>query len=521
MALARRAFRDARVRTITFGYLFAAYAYIQPAGYRSAYPTIAARRHFAESFAGNAALRLFYGLPHDLLTVSGYTAWRVGGTLAIAAAAFGVLAPVRALRAEEDAGRAELVLAGVVSRRLYHRAALAAIAAATLVLWLITWLGFVLGGLAAGGSAFLALAIVSVIPSFVGIGALACQLAPSRRIALAIGMAAVAVSLLLRAVADTSGGVGWLRWAAPLGWAEELRPFAGPRPWLLLLPIALFAALWATSVRIARRRDLGTGVLPARDQAPARFALLSSPAAQALRSERVVILVWMLAAAAFAYIFGAVAKSVPQAGLTKQLRDALAKLGVSTAQLSKGYLGFCYLLLALAVSLFACSQVAATRSEEEEQQAQTLLALPVSRRRWLLGRLGVAIAGAAAIAVAGGVLGWAGASSQGLGVSLPSMLLAGVNSLPVTLLALAVGALAYAIVSRASTAIAYSLVGVAFMWYLLGSLVRVPSWLVQATPFAHIALVPAAPFRLGAAAVMAAIAVAVTVAAVELFARLL
>jgi ABC-2 type transport system permease protein len=42
--------------------------------------------------------------------VSGYTAWRVGGTLAIAAAAFGVLAAVRALRAEEDIGRMELVL---------------------------------------------------------------------------------------------------------------------------------------------------------------------------------------------------------------------------------------------------------------------------------------------------------------------------------------------------------------------------------------------------------------------------
>ena len=46
----------------------------------------------------NKAIRLFYGAPHDLLTVGGYTAWRVGGTLAIFAAAFGLLAAVRALR---------------------------------------------------------------------------------------------------------------------------------------------------------------------------------------------------------------------------------------------------------------------------------------------------------------------------------------------------------------------------------------------------------------------------------------
>ena len=59
-ALARRAFRDARTRTIAFGYLFAAYAYIQPVGYRHAYPTLSDRLAFAHSFASNDALRLFY-----------------------------------------------------------------------------------------------------------------------------------------------------------------------------------------------------------------------------------------------------------------------------------------------------------------------------------------------------------------------------------------------------------------------------------------------------------------------------
>jgi len=82
-AWARRAFRDARVRTIAFGYLFALYAYIQPVGYRHAYPTVSDRLGFARSFANNKAIRLFYGEPHDLLSVSGYAAWRVGGTLAL------------------------------------------------------------------------------------------------------------------------------------------------------------------------------------------------------------------------------------------------------------------------------------------------------------------------------------------------------------------------------------------------------------------------------------------------------
>src|SRR5262249_17941244 len=115
-AFGRRVFSDARTRTIAFGCLFALYAYIQPTGYRSAYPTLHDRLAFAHSFANNDALRLFYGYPYDPLTVAGYSAWRVGGTLAIAAAAFGLLAAVRALRAEEEAGRTELVLAGILGR---------------------------------------------------------------------------------------------------------------------------------------------------------------------------------------------------------------------------------------------------------------------------------------------------------------------------------------------------------------------------------------------------------------------
>jgi len=127
-ALAGRAFADARTRTLAFACMFGLYAYVQPAGFRHAYPTLAERIDFARSFAGNDALRLFYGYPYDPLTVSGYSAWRVGGTLAIAAAVFGVLAAVRALRTEEDAGRTEVILAASIRRRTLYLSAMCAIA---------------------------------------------------------------------------------------------------------------------------------------------------------------------------------------------------------------------------------------------------------------------------------------------------------------------------------------------------------------------------------------------------------
>jgi len=518
-ALAGRALRDARVRTIAFGCLFGLYAYVQPVAYRDGYETLASRIAFARAFADNKAVRLFYGEPHDLLTVSGYAAWRVGGTLAIFAAIFGLLAAVRAMRTEEDAGRAELILAGPVGRRTAYLASLVAVAVGVLILWGAETVGFVAGGLPLGGSAYLALATTSIVPVCVGIGAVASQLAPSRRTALELGSMVLGVFLALRVIADTATGVGWLRWATPLGWAEELRPFSGARPLVLLLPVATSAVLLVISARIAARRDIGTGLLRVSDSAPPRLALLSSPSAHALRSERASLAVWFGGVGVFALVLGVVAKSSSSAGISKSVSRELGRLGSGSIATPSGYLGFTFIFFILVVSLFACAQVGAARREEAGQQLETLLALPVGRGAWLAGRLLLASVGAAALSLAAGLLAWVGAASGGVDISLARLLEAGANCLPAALLFLGVAALAYAIVPRASAAIAYGLVTVAFLWDLVGSLLGAPRWLVHLTPFAHVGLVPAQPFQAGGAAVMVAIALAAGLTAIWAFTR--
>ena len=517
--LVRRTFLDARVRTISFACLFGIYGYIQPVGFRHTYPTIESRLQFARSFANNKAVVLFYGKAYNILTVGGYSAWRVGGTLAIVAAVLGVVAAVRALRAEEDAGRAELVLAGIVGRGSAFCAAIAGVAAGALTLWLAETAGLLGGGLPAAGSMYLALSDVTVMAVFVGIGALASQLAPTRRVAIELGVAAVGVSWLLRIAADTSSGVEWLRWVTPLGWAEELRPFTGPQPLVLLLPAAATLALLALAARIAGARDVGTGVLVVSDSAEPRPWLLSSPTAQALRRELPTLVAWVVGVGLFGIVMGVVSKSVSSAGISKRLSRALAKLGSGSVLTPSGYLGFAFIFFVLAVALFACSQIAAARHEESDEQLETLFAQPVSRRSWLGGRLLLAVAGMLSVAATASILTWLGAASQGVSVPLLRMLEAGANCLPVGLLFLGLCALAYALVPRASTGIAYGLVAVGFLWYLTGALVGAPKWLVDLTPFEHVGLVPAAAFRPISAVAMAAIGVAVALLSLWAFER--
>ncbi len=517
-AVARRLFADSRIRTGSFALLFAVLGYSIVAGYRSTYPTLVDRIEFAKSFGLNKAVQLFYGRPGDLLTEGGYAAWRFGGFGCVIAAVWGLMTVVRALRGEEDSGRQELVLSGAVSRRGAFVAATAAVAAGALVLWVATFLGLLASRLPAGGAAYLALATMSAVPVFAGVGALASQVASTKRLALSISTGVLGIAFALRVIADI-GGVAPLRWVTPFGWTEELRPFNEPRPLVLLLPVAATIGLFVVAEAISRGRDVGSGLLQAADTAPPRLYLLSSTTAQALRGEIGTLLAWFAGTGAFAVVVGVLSTSFTTKNISESLQKQLDKLGGASIVTPAGALGFYFVFFVLVTSLFACSQVGAARREEAGQQLETLLALPVSRTGWLGGRLGLAAVGAAALGVTAGVLSWAGAAAQSAGVSLPRLLEAGLNCLPTALFFLGIGALAYALAPRSGTAIVYGLVVLAFIWDLLGSLVGAPHWLLELTPFEHVGLVPAGSFNWEAALVLVAIGVAASGLALAAFRR--
>jgi ABC-2 type transport system permease protein len=219
------------------------------------------------------------------------------------------------------------------------------------------------------------------------------------------------------------------------------------------------------------------------------------------------------------FILGLVSGGVSPADIPKNAARQLGKLGTGSIATPVGYLSFVFFFVMLAVSLFACAQVGAARREEAGQQLETLLALPVSRVRWLGGRLLIAAGGITLISLTSGLLTWAGAVSGGAGITLPRALEAGANCLPVAALFLGLTALAYAVTPRAAVAIGYGIVTVTFLWQAVGALLGAPGWLVDLTPFAHVGLVPAQPFRAADAAVMAGLGLAAALAALAAFRR--
>jgi len=171
------------------------------------------------------------------------------------------------------------------------------------------------------------------------------------------------------------------------------------------------------------------------------------------------------------------------------------------------------------VALYAVSHVGGLRDEESSGRLETLFALPVPRRSLMRGRLLVAAGATIVLSLAVGFLAWAGSAATGGGVGLGAMLTAGANCIAVSLLFLALGALLFAWLPRPSPGAAFGLVGVAFLWELVGALVGAPWWLLTISPIHRVTQAPLVAVDRRGTLVMLVVAAIAAAAAVERFAR--
>jgi ABC-2 type transport system permease protein len=519
-ALTSHCVRLLRRGALVWGLVFAVVIVSSALGYRSAYTTAADRLALTHTLGTNGAIQALFGRAHRLDTVGGFTAWRSLGLLTLVGPVWGILASTRLMRGEEEDGRLELVGAGRVRLEGVALAAVGGLVAAAFLLWIAAAAGGVISGFSVASSLFLALALVLPISVFMAVGALCAQLATSRRLAAALAGAAFGAAFVLRAAADGSAHFGWVDWLTPLGWAELLRPLTGPRALPLAPLLGATAVLFAAAAMLAGRRDLGAGLVSTADSRPANPRGLGSTTAQAARLTRGAAIGWSAGLGLAAFVFGLVAKGAADlAAHSPGVRRAAAHFHGATLTGAAGYLGITFLFLMLALGVYVASELSATREEEASGRLDLLLARPVERRRWLVGRLAVGAVYAACAALAAGLLAWAGAASEEAGVPLDKLLAAAANCMPVALLFLGIGALLFGILPRHSSGLTQGLVAGSFLLELVGSTVKAPAWLLDLSPFHHVALVPGGGIDAAPALAMLALGLVAGMTGVAAFAR--
>ena len=496
-ALARLAFRRDRIMLPAWVYVITALIASNSFSLGKLYPTAADRAQLAASGGHNPALVFLYGrFWGDSL--GAISAWRYGVWAAIFASLMSIFLVIRHTRADEEAGRLELIGSAAVGRLAALTAALLVALAANAVLTGLLIAALVALGLPAASSVAFELAITTCSLAFAAVAALAAQLASAARPARGIALGALGGAYLLRAVGDAAGtsGPSALTWVSPLGWTEFVRPYAGDRWWVLALPLALTAAATAAAYILAVTRDYGAGLLPDRPGRGTASAWLRGPSGLAWRLQRGTLAGW---AAGFAFTFaasGAAAKGIGSLlGGSAQLRNAFTRLG-GQAGITNAYLAAIMSLAGLAAAAYATSAVLRLRAEETDGQAEPLLATATSRIRWGLSHIAVAVIGTAVLLAVAGVaagLGY-GLRAGSAGHEVARLLGAAEAQLPGSLAVAGVAVLLFGLLPRASVAGAWTVTGLVVVIALFGQVLQLSQWVLDISPFTHVPKLPSASF---------------------------
>lgn len=515
--LLRRQLRANRASLLVMTALVALTSAAQIQGYVSAFPNASIRQALLVPFANNGALRVLYGYPYDIGDATGWVAWRSMSIVEIVMAVWAIVIVSGALRGEEDAGRGELTLAQPQPRRRWFAAALAATTGQAVVIGVVAVaamaaVGVPQGLMTVGNCVELGLQVVLPALLFGAVAALASQLAGTVRGARLIGAAVLAVAFMIRAVADTGGGIGWVRWLSPLGWFEELRPPGAPPGAALLAILGGSAVLVAVCLPLLAGRDIGHGLLPGRDSRAPRRALLGTPGQAALRDELPHLATWLAATLACAALLGGLARTVID---FVRSNPAIARV-VGQDVAVNGYVAAMFSLVGLVAALLTIALVVAARGEEATGRLEILVATPRTRAGWLLGRTVLAAVSAAVLALvaAGGL--WVGAELSGEHLAAGPLLAAAANCLPLIVVTAGFAGLVLGVAPRAVTS-GYAVVVAAYLWDALGGLFHVPAWTLNLSPFHALAQVPLEPFTATPAIVLGLLGAALLAAGLAAF----
>lgn len=456
------------------------------------YPTVKSRFEAASAVNDIPALVALYGRVWDPSSLGALSVMKLGAFGGAMVAVLAILLVVRHTRAEEEQGRLELLGSTVVGRRAALTAALLVVGGAMLVLGVLTALSQIAAGLPAAGSWAFGMAWATTGIAFAAVAAITAQLTVSARSATGWAVAAVGAAFVLRAWGDSAGGPSgsavW-SWLSPIGWGQQVRPYAGDRWWVLVLPLAFSAAAVAVAYTLAARRDLGAGLIADRPGPARAGGRLGSPLGLAWRLHRGTLAGWAAAFVLLGLVFGNIATQIGGLFDSEQVQEFFRRLG-GTQALTDAFLATEFSFIGLFAAAYGVAVVQRLHAEEQAGHTEVLLAGSVSRHRWLASHVIVAVVGTTLLCVLGGL---SAALSYGLATdSLDrfGVVLAGiVVYLPAIWVMAALVVWLFGLFPRLVSLGWAALVAVLLVGEL-GVLLDLPAWVMDLSPFAHVPRLP-------------------------------
>jgi len=449
---------------------------------------------------------------------------------AITVAFMSTLSIVRHTRQNEETGRAELIDSAVVGRYASLTAALLVTAGADSVLGILVALVYRANGLPAASSVAAGVALTATGLVFAGIAAIVAQVSDSARGANSLSAIVIGIGFLLRGVGDgvgriVDGGLGvasaWPSWLSPFGWGQQMYVFSEQRFWVFGLFAGLFAACTGTAYALNVHRDLGLGMIPARRGPAHAVRSLLSPLGLAWRLQRGTLRGWAVGIAVMGVSCGFIADEFKDLlGDNEQVADFFKQLD-SDVSFSDFFFAAIIGLMAVAIGGYVVQALLRMRSEEAAGHLEPVLATGVSRPRWMLSHVSIALFGTVLLLVIMG-------ATTGIAyvfvahVAWSEVLrLTGASLIHVPAASVLAGfaVLVFALRPRWAVAVTWSAFAICFLTAEFGQVLKVPQWLMNISPFSHTPAAPAADVRFQPLLILAAIALGLMVAGMMAFRR--
>jgi ABC-2 type transport system permease protein len=283
----------------------------------------------------------------------------------------------------------------------------------------------------------------------------------------------------------------WPAWLSPIGWSQQMRPFADNLWWPLGFAVVVMASLFWLAVVLVGRRDVGRGMWPERRGAAHASPSLLSPTGLVWRLQRGTLLGWAIGLLGFGLVFGVLSDQIQ--GLEGEATEWYATFG-GDADLLGAYWASMMQIAGTAVAIYAVTLLLRLHHDEAQGTLESVLGTAVSRLRWLgayaINALGGATLLILVFALAAGITG--GQVLGGTASLLRELVGAALIQLP------AIGVLGATVVAlimmlpRWSVGLSWALVVfTVFVGPMFGPSLGLPTWLLDLSPFTHVPNAPA------------------------------
>lgn len=524
MALARFVWRTDRVKLILWLLALVAVTVAVATSFASLYPTELERQILAETMRNPAMTAMLgpgYGLDH--YTPGAMMAHQMLLFTALAAAIMNLLLVIRSTRADEHAGRLEMIRSLPVGRLAAPAATMLVMVAANLVLAALTAIGLAASGVDSidwAGSLLYGAVLGATGLFFAALTLLCAQGTTTPRSALGYAFAFLGAAYLLRAVGDISNeGLSLL---SPLGLVLRTETYVNNHWWPVGVVLGAAALIAVAALYLNAVRDLGAGLLPDRPgpQYASRWLLnpLGGAASAArvplgltLRLQRATLISWtigmLVLGASYGSVFGDLETFFESTEIIRQLLPADASVS-----LTEQFASMVTVVMAMIGAVPAMMMVLKLKAEEGARRTESLLAGAVSRSQLLGSYVALALLAAVAMPVLA-ALGLGAAALPVMEDPLPmgTLIGAGLAHAPAIVAMVGLAAVTVGFLPRL-VIVPWLYLAFSFMVVYMGPLLQLPQWIGRLSPFGYIPRLPVDPFRIAPVVAVGAAAVALLIA---------